>query len=251
MDLPAPVAAEPAAIAAAANLDFSGVDIKYSDGTTERIESTCKVWAAGVKASELGKTLAEQSGAELDRAGRVRVQPDLTLPGHPEVFVVGDMMAIDGVPGVAQVAIQSARYAASMIRARVKPEGVEKEKAILEASKPFSYVDKGSMATIAKFSAVAKVGRFEVTGFVAWVMWLVLHLLYIAGFKQRVSTLLRWVISFVSNGRSERVTTNQQLVGRLALEQLGQRASGRLFRGQDIVAAFTRREAEREHRAEA
>ena len=107
------------------------------------------------------------------------------------------------------------------------------------------------MANIAKFSAVAKVGRFEVTGFVAWVMWLVLHLLYIAGFKQRVSTLLRWVISFVSNGRSERVTTNQQLVGRLALEQLGQRASGRLFLVQDIVAAFTRREAEREHRAEA
>ena len=97
------------------NVDATGLDLKLKDGSTERVEAICKVWAAGVQASPLGKTLAEQSGIEVDRAGRVPVQPDLTLPGHPEVFVIGDMMALDRQPGVAQVAIQGARYAAKKI----------------------------------------------------------------------------------------------------------------------------------------
>ncbi|WP_165690217.1 FAD-dependent oxidoreductase, partial [Mycobacteroides abscessus] len=94
------------------DVDRNGLTVKHADGTIERIESWCKVWSAGVSASPLGKNLAEQSGVELDRAGRVKVGPDLSIPGHPNVFVVGDMMAVDGVPGVAQGAIQGGRYAA-------------------------------------------------------------------------------------------------------------------------------------------
>jgi len=225
-------------------LDATGLTVTLKDGSTERIDCSCKVWAAGVQANELGKTLARQSGAELDRAGRVAVEPDCSLRGHPEVFVVGDLMQVAGVPGVAQGAIQSARHAAALITARLLPEGPRRERALAKASKPFRYVDKGSMATIAKFQAVVKVGKTELTGFLAWLMWLVLHLLYIAGFKNRVSTLLRWVISFFSNQRSERVTTNQQLVGRLALEQLGEGASGRLVAGDDLVAERAQKTAE-------
>ncbi len=101
------------------DVDRNGLTVKDSDGTLRRIESACKVWSAGVSASPLGKDLAEQSGVELDRAGRVKVQPDLTLPGHPNVFVVGDMAAVDGVPGVAQGAIQGGRYAAKLIKREV------------------------------------------------------------------------------------------------------------------------------------
>jgi NADH dehydrogenase len=203
-------------------LDDTGLTLKHADGTTERVESVCKVWAAGVEGNPLGRMVAEQAGSEVDRAGRVTVNDDLTLLGHPEVYVIGDLMSIAGVPGVAPAAIQSAQHAARSITARVtggtKPG-------------PFAYKDKGSMATIAKYEAVASVGSLRLTGFVAWLAWLLLHLLMIAGFKQRVSTLVRWALSFLSNGRAERVTTNQQLVGRLAMERLGSRTSGPLLRG--------------------
>ena len=99
------------------DLDERGIDVAYKDGRTERIVAVTKIWAAGVQASALGRTLAEQSGAPLDRAGRIGVNPDLTLPGHPEVFVIGDMIALDNLPGVAQVAIQGAKYAAHVDRA--------------------------------------------------------------------------------------------------------------------------------------
>lgn len=204
------------------NVDEGGIEVKRQDGTTDRIESFCKVWAAGVQGSSLGQTLAEQSGVELDRAGRVLVQPDLSLPGNPDVFVIGDLMSYPDVPGMAQGAIQSAKHAAKIIEARVNGT---------EVPGPFKYFDKGSMATVAKYSGVAKIGPIRITGFIAWLAWLFLHLLYIAGFKQRVSTLLSWTLSFVTNGRSQRVVTNQQLVGRLAIEELGSHSSGRLIRG--------------------
>ncbi len=209
------------------DVDHAGLVVKKKDGTTERIESACKVWAAGVQGNELGRALAQASGAELDRAGRVRVQPDLSLPGHPEVFVVGDLALVDGVPGVAQGAIQGGQHAAKTILHRIQgatPPGA------------FSYVDKGSMATISKYRAIASVGKLRFTGFTAWVMWLAVHLLAMVGFKARLTTLLRWIITFFSNGRSERVTTNQQLVGRLAMERLGQGVSGTLMRGDELDA---------------
>ena len=205
-------------------VDADGVDIEPPDGTRDRIESVVKVWAAGVQASPLGEQLAAQSGAQLDRAGRVRVGPDLTLPGHPEVFVVGDMMALNGLPGVAQVAIQGGRYAASVIRDRLaaEPSATEATSTAYPAvAREFVYRDKGSMATVSRFSAVASIGRAQFTGFIAWLMWLFIHLLYITGFKSRATTLIHWFASFIGRGRAQRATTERLTVGRLAVEQLG------------------------------
>jgi NADH dehydrogenase len=194
------------------DVDADGIEIKDADGQIRRIEAATKIWAAGVQASGLGKILGEQSGAEVDRAGRVAVQPDLTLPGHPEVHVVGDMMSLNRLPGVAQVAIQGARYSADQIKRRLggkTPKG------------PFEYHDKGSMATISRFHAVVDLGKVKFEGFIAWVMWLALHLFYIVGFKSRITTVLHWLVSFLGRGRSQRVATQQQVYGRLALEHLG------------------------------
>lgn len=193
-------------------VDVNGITVEDSTGGSEYIGTGCKVWAAGVKASRLGRILANQCDAEVDRSGRLEVQPDCALPGYPEVFVVGDMMALDNLPGVAQVAIQSGRFAATEIIKDLegKSRGAK-----------FTYRDKGSMATISKFSAVVKIGKLELSGFIAWVAWLFLHLLYIVGFKAQISTLVHWAIAFVTNHRAERVSTRQQMVGRLALKQLG------------------------------
>ena len=193
------------------DVDERGLELEYKSGTTERIDAVTKVWAAGVQASSLGQQLAEQTGAPLDRAGRIAVNPDLTLPGHPEVFVVGDMIDLDNLPGVAQVAIQGAKYAGKEIDGRLRGKAPQK---------PFKYFDKGSMAIISKFNAVAMVGKLRITGVVAWLMWLFIHLVYLTGFKNRVSALMRWAITFVSNDRSERTTTEQQIFGRAALARL-------------------------------
>lgn len=200
------------------------VTVKLPDGRQEVIPCLCKVWAAGVQGSTLGQTLHEQTGAELDRAGRVQVLPDLTLPGHPDIFVIGDQMSVDGVPGVAQGAIQSARFVAKVIKARLKGRDT--------SDWVFTYRDKGSMATIAKFQAVVSIGRLRLSGFIAWLAWCFLHLLYITGFKARVSTLLHWGVSFLSPARSQRTYTNQQMVGRNALRTLGTGTSGKLFSGE-------------------
>lgn len=193
------------------DVDERGLDVKFKDGHTERINSVAKIWAAGVQANPLGRTLSEQTGAPLDRAGRIGVNPDLTLPGHPEVFVVGDMIALDNLPGVAQVAIQGAKYAAKEIRNRIEGK---------QPQPPFKYFDKGSMAIISRFDAVAMVGKLRLTGIVAWLMWLGVHLVYLTGFKNQVSALMRWAITFASNNRSERTTTEQQIFARAALARL-------------------------------
>lgn len=193
------------------DVDERGLIVKDKDGTVRRIDAVTKIWAAGVQANPLGATLSEQTGAPLDRAGRIAVNPDLTLPGHPEVFVVGDMIALDNLPGVAQVAIQGAKYAAKEIDNRLNDKAPQK---------PFKYFDKGSMAIISKFNAVAMVGKLRMAGIIAWLMWLGVHLVYLTGFKNRVSALLRWAITFVSNDRSERTVTEQQIFARVAIQQL-------------------------------
>jgi NADH dehydrogenase len=195
------------------DVDRDGITVKDSDGTIRRIESACKVWSAGVSASALGRDLAHQSAVELDRAGRVKVLPDLSLPGHPSVFVIGDMAAVDGVPGVAQGAIQGAKYVATTIKAELAgADPAERE--------PFQYFDKGSMATVSRFSAVAKIGPLEFSGFIAWLAWLVLHLVYLVGFKTKVSTLLSWTVTFLSTRRGQLTITEQQAFARTRLEQL-------------------------------
>jgi len=193
------------------DVDSTGITVREPNGSSSRIEALTKVWAAGVQASPLGRQIADQSGATIDRAGRVQVLPDLTVPGHPEVFVVGDMMSLDNLPGVAQVAIQGARFAAKQITGRLDGK---------EPQPRFEYFDKGSMATISRFSAVASIGRLRFSGFFAWVLWLGVHLVYIIGFKQRITTLLHWAVSFLGRGRAERATTQQQVFGRRALDLL-------------------------------
>jgi NADH:ubiquinone reductase (H+-translocating) len=194
-------------------VDRNGITVKDSDGTIRRIESACKVWSAGVQASGLGMDLAEQSAVEVDRAGRVKVLPDLSIPGHPNVFVIGDMAAVEGVPGVAQGAIQGAKYVAGTLKAELNgADPAERE--------PFQYFDKGSMATVSRFSAVAKIGPLEFSGFIAWLMWLVLHLVYLVGFKTKVSTLLSWTVTFLSTRRGQLTITEQQAFARTRLEQL-------------------------------
>ena len=195
------------------DVDRNGITVKNSDGTIRRIESACKVWSAGVAASGLGSDLADQSSVELDRAGRVKVLPDLSIPGHPSVFVIGDMAAVEDVPGVAQGAIQGAKYVAGTIKAELGGANpAERE--------PFQYFDKGSMATVSRFSAVAKIGPLEFSGFIAWLMWLVLHLVYLVGFKTKVSTLLSWTVTFLSTRRGQLTITEQQAFARTRLEQL-------------------------------
>ncbi|MCD4557146.1 NAD(P)/FAD-dependent oxidoreductase [Schaalia sp. lx-100] len=209
------------------DITADSVTLKDREGNTETINSICKVWAAGVQASPLGQVLHEHTGVELDRSGRVIVEKDLTIKNHPEIFVVGDMMSVPGVPGVAQGAIQSARFVTDIIQARLR--GISPKKTV------FTYRDKGSMATIARFKAVVRVGKMSLKGFPAWLAWCFLHLLYIVGFKAQVGTLLHWFISFASGARTERTVTNQQMVGRLALENLGTGSSGRLVAGEKII----------------
>jgi NADH dehydrogenase len=192
-------------------VDQTGVDVIDPDGSSRRIASRTKVWAAGVSASPLAAMLAEQTGAEVDRSGRIKVDPDTTVPGHPEIFAIGDMMTLDNLPGVAQVAMQQGKYAATTITHRLtgKP-----------ALPPFRYFDKGSMATVSRFHAVASIGsRIRLAGFVAWLMWLGVHLLYLVGFRNRVTTLLHWAVTFIGRGRSERVATEQQVFARVAIQR--------------------------------
>ncbi len=200
------------------DVDRNGITVKDSDGTIRRIESQCKVWSAGVSASGLGRDLAEQSAVELDRAGRVKVLPDLSIPGHPNVFVVGDMAAVEGVPGVAQGAIQGAKYVATAIKSEL--DGADPTQ-----REPFQYFDKGSMATVSRFSAVAKIGPLEFSGFIAWLAWLVLHLVYLVGFKNQVTTLVSWAVTFLSNRRGQLTITEQQAFARTRLEQLAELAA--------------------------
>jgi len=175
-------------------VDADGVDVKGPDGAVTRYPAKTKIWAAGVTASPLAAMLAEASGAELDRAGRIKVRPDCSLPGHPEAFVVGDMMNLDDLPGVAEVALQTGIHAAKTIRRRL--DGLE--------PKPFKYRDLGSMAAISRRRAVVSVHGVKLSGFAGWIVWLFVHLTFLTGFKNRFKTLISWTLSFVGSGRTER-----------------------------------------------
>ncbi|MBM0127306.1 NAD(P)/FAD-dependent oxidoreductase [Pimelobacter simplex] len=223
-------------------VDERGLTVKYKDGSEERINAVTKVWAAGVQANKLGKTLSEQTGAPLDRAGRISVNPDLTLPGYPEVFVVGDMISLDNLPGVAQVAIQGAKYAAKEIEGRLEGK---------PAQPPFKYFDKGSMAIISRFRAVAMVGKLRLTGVLAWLMWLVVHLFYITGFKNRVTAVMHWFVSFIGKGRSERTSTEQQIFARVALQRLARGATDLVSEPGEYDEALRRAELEAQAAEEA
>jgi len=185
-------------------VDADGVAMTHADGSTERIAARTVVWAAGVTASSMARKLGELTGAECDRAGRVTVESDLTLPGHPEVFAMGDMVRVRGangqvttLPGVAPVAMQQGRYAAATIRARLERR----------PTKPFHYHDKGNLATIGRGSAVAEIKGLRLSGFIAWLTWLLVHLWYLVGFQSRILVFISWFVSFATHGRSARLIT--------------------------------------------
>jgi NADH:ubiquinone reductase (H+-translocating) len=160
-------------------VDETGLEVQGGEG--HRIDARTKIWAAGVQASPLGRLLAERTGAELDRSGRLVVQPDCSLPGHPRVFAVactiaGELFGRD--------------------------------------AEPFRYRDRGTMATISRFRAIVSIGRLRFTGFVGWLMWLVVHLAFLTGFKNRLSALANWTVAFLGRGRRQRTITKQQTLAR-------------------------------------
>jgi NADH dehydrogenase len=185
----------------AVDMDRESITVKGPDGT-ERIPTRTRIWAAGVQASPLAKLLADATGAETDRAGRVTVNPDCTLPGHPEVFAVGDMVSLNRLPGVAQPAIQEGRYVGRAIRARLAGKG---------EIAPFKYSDKGSMATIGHLHAVADAFGRKFTGVIGYTMWGAVHVTYLIGWGNRLGTVYTWArsLTFTKN-RAHRIITFDQ-----------------------------------------
>ncbi len=181
------------------------LDIQNSCVVLEN-ESICAaniVWAAGVSATPLTKKL----GVEMDRAGRVKVGPDLSLSAHPEVFAIGDMAAIidkDGqtVPGIAPAAMQMAKHVARIIEVELNTAGIKRAGRL-----PFDYWDKGTMATIGRSAAVAKIGKLEFSGFLAWLAWLAIHLLFLIGFRNKIAVLFNWTYSYFTYKRGSRIIT--------------------------------------------
>ena len=188
------------------DMDGSSVTLEDRDGARRQVPARTAIWAAGVIATPFAGTLAARAGADVDRAGRVEVLDDLSLPGHPEVMVVGDMIRIrqsDGsstvLPGVAPVAMQEGRYAARVVRNRLRGR----------PRRPFRYHNKGNLATIGRDRAVADIKGIHLSGFVAWVTWLLVHLFYLIGFANRLVVLIRWTLSFFAHGRGARLITGE------------------------------------------
>jgi NADH:ubiquinone reductase (H+-translocating) len=190
-------------------VDPFGVDVVDSDGGKSRIEAHTTIWAAGVQASPLAAKLAAASGADVDRAGRIAVLPDLSVPGHPEVFAVGDMATLDKLPGVAEVAMQGGLHAANTIWRRTSGE----------QPAPFKYRDMGSVATIGRFHAIASVRKLRLSGFAGWLVWFFVHLTFLTGFGDRFSTMARWLRSMIGRGRAEREFSTAHTGGDLSLPE--------------------------------
>jgi NADH dehydrogenase len=181
-------------------VDSRGVDYTRN-GDRHRIESRTILWAAGVKASPLGKVLCERTGAPIDRAGRVVVRPNLTAGDNSDIYVIGDLAAVanDGgttLPGIAPVAIQQGRYVANRLLGKIPPD------------KPFRYRDKGNLAVIGRNAAVAAIGRFKLSGMIAWLLWVFVHIAYLIEYDNRILVLTQWAINYFTRKRGARLITN-------------------------------------------
>lgn len=185
------------------SIDAFGADLEGPNGR-ERINARTIVWAAGVRASPLGEVLAQRLGAKLDKSGRVIVEPDCSVAGHPEVFVIGDLanFSQDGkpLPGVAPVAMQQGRYVAKVIGNRAR--GIQQQE-------PFHYFDKGSLAVIGRAAAVAQFGRYHFHGFFAWLLWLFVHLMYLVEFSNRLLVFIEWGFLYITFNRGARLITGE------------------------------------------
>jgi len=170
---------------------------------TEKIEAAVVLWAAGVKASPMGAAL----GVECDRSGRVIVKPDCSLPGHPEVFVIGDLAALNGsdgkpLPGLAPVAMQMGRSVARNIARDLKQQ----------PRQPFHYLDKGTMATIGRAAAVGMAGKVHFSGLIAWCAWLFIHIFFLIGFRNRIMVMLQWGWAYLSFEKTARLITGPDML---------------------------------------
>jgi NADH dehydrogenase len=185
------------------NIDADGVSYKHGE-TSGNVPARTVFWAGGVTATPFARKVAECLNAETDRSGRFKVNPDLTLPNHPEIFVLGDLaLAHDAkghpLPGIAQVAIQGGRYTGKLIKARLAGQKLP----------PFKYFDKGDMAVIGRAAAVANVFGVHVSGFVAWCIWLFIHLIYIVEFQSRIIVLIQWGFLYLTFSRTARLITGE------------------------------------------
>ncbi|MGW4773946.1 NAD(P)/FAD-dependent oxidoreductase [Nocardia sp. NPDC004278] len=172
------------------DIELGKVTVKGKDGVERRIAAETVVWSAGVQAGGFAKLLAEATGCETDRAGRLLINPDLTVGGHADIYAIGDMTSLNGYPGQSPVAMQEGRHAADIIRRKKLP------------GTAFRYWDKGSMAVISRFSAVVKLNEhITFRGVIAWTMWLAVHLLYLVGFRNRFAAVASWLVAFIGSGR--------------------------------------------------
>ncbi len=183
------------------NIDADGVAVR-AGGQEQRIAARTVLWAAGVRASRLGKVLADRAGAPLDRAGRVVVEPDLSLPSHPEIHVIGDLANFSHqggqpLPGVAPVAMAQGRYVAHLIRRKLRGQPLA----------PFHYHDKGNLATVGRNKAVAQFGHIHIAGFPAWLVWVFVHLMYLVEFENRLLVFIEWVYNYLTRNRGARLIT--------------------------------------------
>lgn len=184
-------------------IDSGGVTIQQGE-KTETIPAATVIWTAGVRAAKLSDRLARATGAPADRMGRIVVEPDLTIPGHPDIFVLGDMAHFappggEPLPGLAPVAMQQGQYAASVVGARLKGAA---------PPPPFHYHDRGNMAVIGRSAAIADIHGKHLSGFIAWLAWLFIHLLYLAQFQNRVLVMIQWTWNYITRNRSARLITS-------------------------------------------
>lgn len=239
-----PAYAEDLSRSAQEQLTHLGVEVQTSTMVTQveagavylgakRIPATVILWAAGVAASPLGKKLT----ASVDRAGRVPVQSDLTLPGHPDVFVIGDLAAVKDeqgnlLPGVAPVAIQQGKYVAKLIREEIQAGSKRTPK-----RQPFHYWDKGSLATIGRAAAVAQFGKIHISGYVAWLSWLFVHILFLIGFRNRILVFIQWAWSYVTYERGARLITGSTYLPGWSEPPPSARVTNSQPKGQEIPTA--------------
>jgi NADH:ubiquinone reductase (H+-translocating) len=185
-------------------IDERGITVKNSDGSRQRVTARTVLWAAGVRPSSFGEVLQQRAKAERDKNGQVIVDPDCSVPGHPEIFVIGDLARFeqDGkpLPGVAQVAMQQGAYVAKLISARLRGN----------AAAPFRYFDKGNLAVIGRAAAVAQIGPLHLSGLLAWIIWLFVHLMYLVEFSNRVLVFVQWGFFYLTFNRGARLITGDE-----------------------------------------
>ncbi len=184
------------------NIDATGLSVRAEDGTETRYEAATVLWTAGVAAPPAAAAIAAATGAKQDRAGRIEVGPDLTIPGHPEIMVTGDVMSLNKLPGVAEVAMQTGLYAGRRIAHLARGESFDK---------PFRYRDLGSAAYLSRGRAVISVGKLQFAGFPGWVVWLFIHIGFLTGYRNRLGAVLSWWFAFTRDLRRERTFTTKQV----------------------------------------